>query len=386
MKIKAIILSVILAFGTFAFAPVNVYGAENTELPYFYSGFTDSEKAAYESLRTAALNSEAAVTITAETPLTLESMNRIIGVLLYYDPEHFNMSGITPDAASQTFTIAYRYDKEKYAVMKAAVDKRANEILATAGKQRSVYNKLITIHDEIIKNCRLDETATEKSSVYGALVDGRADSFGYAEAFCLIAGKAGIRSFVNIYTKGGASFARSTVYSDSFWYNIDCAKDDNSRLAANESYTYFMVPDSCYSDSSPYSAYFIQPTANAINNYYYKALKLEAANDIEAQNLLVKLITENPKKNTFRFSFTDNAAFSNFVKTVTETDFITDTLDIALRTVPVITKAADVSFNAKTRVVTVVVYYPDTVLSAYYSDTSYFSEEQILYLKSLGIN
>ncbi|MDR0986115.1 MAG: hypothetical protein LBL98_00250 [Ruminococcus sp.] len=385
MKIKAIILSLLLCF--FAIAPVKAVAAEATELPYFYFGLTDAEKAAYDELREAVAENTDTLTIeAAELPLTADSMNRIISVLLYYDPEHFNVSDITADETLQTFTMTYRYDKEKYAVMKSAVDKRVEEILALTAKVKTVYNKLITIHDEIIKNCRVDETAAEKSSVYGALVDGRADSFGYAEAFCLIAGKAGIRSFVNIYTRGNVTYARSTIYSDSFWYNIDCARDDSSRLASNESYTYFMVPDRLYADCSPYLLYFVPPEAIAVNNYYYKILGLEAAGDAEAQNLIVKLITENPGQSTFRFSFPDDAAFDGFLKTVTETSFLTDTLDIASGAVSIITDAADISFSKKSRVVTLVVYSPNTALTDYYSDTSYFTEEKLSYLNSLGLN
>jgi hypothetical protein len=478
MKFKAIILSVLLTLTSFAFTPVNLAAVNDTELPYFYLGLTDAEKAAYDALKAAVAENAETVTLggtdgaaggagaadgtegtdtangaagaadgaadgtegtdtadgttvaadgTTETAdgtteptdgatepagetepvdiatepadgaangtssaLTAGSMERIIGVLLYYDPEHFNVSNISPDAVSGTFTITYRYDKEKYAVMKSAVEKRADEIAALAGKVSTVYNKLITIHDEIIKNCRIDVNAPEKSSVYGALVDGRADSFGYAEAFCYIAGKVGIGSFINIYTRGGETFARNTVYIDSFWYNIDCAKDDSSRFTESESYAYFMVPDSCYSDCVPYTAYFAPQAAIAVNNYYYKAVKLEASDDASAAQLIIDLAVKNSKdkKSTLRFSFSDNTAFNNFMNTVTETSFLTDTLDIAATStaVPIITGAADISFNKNTRVVTVAVYYPDTYFSTYYTDTSGFSYEQLLYLKSLGLN
>jgi hypothetical protein len=150
-----------------------------------------------------------------------------------------------------------------------------------------------------------------------------------------------------------------------------------------------MVPDSVYSGSVPYSAYFVSPAAVAVNNYYYKALKLEAADDVSARELIIDLAVKNSKtkKSTIRFSFSDLAAFDNFKKTVTETSFLTDTLDIAAKStsVPIITDAADISFNRKTRVVTIVVYYPDTLFYTYYTDASWFSEEQLLYLKSIGL-
>ncbi|MDR0974526.1 MAG: transglutaminase-like domain-containing protein [Ruminococcus sp.] len=387
MKIKSIILAVITAFSIFAASPVYSFADETNGTPYFYGDLTAEEKAAYDSLLIAV--NEGSDTAVTPSVLSEESIERIKALLLYYSPKHFNIAGIE-STSEQTFAISYRFDKEKYEEMKSAVDARVAEILAIADTKTSEYTKLVSIHDEINKNCSYSDISGEKSTVYGALVVGLADSFGYAEAFCLIAEKAGIPSFVNIYTENGVTKARSSVSLDAYWYNIDCAKDDISRFAENDSYGWFMVPDSFYSGTSPYSVYFVSPAAVAINNYYYKAAELDVKTDVEARVLFGTLIADysKTKKSTVRFTFSDTAALNHFIKTVSETSFLTDALDIVAKYTaePIVTDIADISFNMKTRVVTLVIYYPDTKLSDYYTDTSNFTPEQLQNLSLYGIN
>jgi hypothetical protein len=362
--------------------------AAATDMPYVYYQFTDDERLAYDNVREGVMNFEEIIQITPA--ISADSMRRIEGALLYYDPEVYNIKSITLSKNSKIsqFKLEYRYTLKDFAAANKAVEKRAATILNRVDAQSNDYAKLKVIHDAIVNNAVVGGSS---SNIYGALVGGSATSYGYAKAFSYLAGKAGIQSLVDISSKGTKTFARNKVYYNNKWFNIDCAADDAaSRFTDNVTYSFFCVPDSYYNGYTPYKAYFTSPAATATNAEYYKAAKLVATNNTDARKMIVDQIVANnkSKKSTVTIAFATDKALSAFAENVAETAYMLDTLDVVSKYVDnkIITDAADFYINADTRTVTICIYYPNTKLTDYYSDVSAFTVAELEYYHAMGLD
>jgi hypothetical protein len=394
-RILHIFIAAILVFALAgSFLPLGIKtAAASVEMPYYYFKLTDDERLAYDTVRAAALSFKKYADTSPALPD--KSMARIASLLIYHDADTFNVGRVDYDSNSSIsrFTFGYNCTKEKFAGMEKEIKARVDEILKSVAAETSGYKKLAVIHDAIVSKC-VYTTNTKYENIsnkYGALISGRANSFGYAESFTYIAGKAGILSLIDVSTKDGKSYAANKVYHGGRWYNIDCAANDTpGRFRETPIYGAFMVPDIYLTDYTPYTVHFTAPEAVTGGMYYYRALKLEATDNNTARKIIANGIVANnkTKKSTVSFSFADDAALDSFINTVSTTYYIVDTLDYVKKYVknPIITDAADFTVNRKTRVVTIAIFYPDTKLSDYYTDISGFTKEQLEYYKELGIN
>jgi hypothetical protein len=373
---------------------VNVTAEQESETestaPYFYNALSDDEKAAYDLLKKTIMETAEAATLSVK--LSQESSDRVIALAQYYDPEIFHLNSVKAltEGERTLFFITYKMDADEFAAANEQIKTKVDDILAVASSKESTYSKMKAIHDEIVSGCRYSDSHGERLSMYGALVSGRANSFGYAKAFTFIAKKAGIESFINISYKDGKTYARSAVYYSEKWYNIDCSKDDGlSRYKEHENYAYFLVPDSYFSGYSPYTTYFTSPLCTDGTRYFYRAAKLEAKDNPEARQIITDLMisASKQKMNTVYFTFADDASLDYFLRAAATTAYITNTLNLAKNKLDheIITDFADVSVNKTTRVVTMVFFYTDSNLADYYTATDVFSEEQIAFFNSYGL-
>lgn len=125
----------------------------------------------------------------------------------------------------------------------------------------SEYEKVKAIHDYLViqvtydyENLRNGSLPDEAFTAEGALLEGSAVCQGYAEAFGLLCGGAGLESTMVYGTArtedGEESHAWNQVRVNGLWYNIDVTWDDpllNGETVTDGSnmiYDYFLVPDS----------------------------------------------------------------------------------------------------------------------------------------------
>lgn len=110
------------------------------------------------------------------------------------------------------------------------------------------YQKIKLIHDYIVKNGNLDtsnsEAAYSETVAYGVLGGDIAVSDGYADAFRLISGIAGIEA----RTVAGTSDSRRRVWNlvklNEGWYHIDITADDRADMIDGTlNYDYFLISD-----------------------------------------------------------------------------------------------------------------------------------------------
>ena len=117
------------------------------------------------------------------------------------------------------------------AAQRKALNARAKAMMKKVSNWDSQLEKVEKIHDAIIKRSNYDYTSyysgklrEDSGSVYGNLVRGRSVCAGYAEAFQLVALKAGLQSR---YVCNG-SHAWNLVRVGGKWYHIDVCWDDTS--------------------------------------------------------------------------------------------------------------------------------------------------------------
>ena len=131
-------------------------------------------------------------------------------------------------------------------------DARANAIIKKIiSPTMSRKEKIQAIHDYIVKNCAYDtgkiNTKYDHSyTAYGCLVKKQAVCQGYAAAFNLLAGKAGIASITATGSAGGGSHAWNYVKDGSNYVHVDCTWDDpvpDRGKNASVPHKYFYVTD-----------------------------------------------------------------------------------------------------------------------------------------------
>lgn len=138
------------------------------------------------------------------------------------------------------------------------VNSKADTIIAAIiTTSMSDYQKVKAIHDYLVNNVDYDyENLTNNTLpdyVYtpaGALIYESAVCQGYAEAFCVLAHKAGIYCRMATGTADGISHAWNIVKIGNYWYHVDATYDDplmNGSVVtdgSNISYEYFLLSDS----------------------------------------------------------------------------------------------------------------------------------------------
>lgn len=110
-----------------------------------------------------------------------------------------------------------------------AVKAKAQEILS-AIEGKSEYQKVVYIHDYIVKNCAYQESMSDESRTpYGVLVKGIGSCQGYAETTQMLFTLAGLENrfiWANAaYSKEG-THGFNKVRVDGKWYIVDCTVDD----------------------------------------------------------------------------------------------------------------------------------------------------------------
>ncbi|HNX13641.1 MAG TPA: transglutaminase domain-containing protein [Oscillospiraceae bacterium] len=119
---------------------------------------------------------------------------------------------------------------------------------ANLSGEQTDYQKTKIIHDYIVKNGNLDtsggEAAYSETVAYGVLVGDISVSDGYADAFRLIAGIAGIEARAVAGTAAGKRRVWNLVKLDGVWYHLDVTADDRADMIDGTlNYDYFLISD-----------------------------------------------------------------------------------------------------------------------------------------------
>lgn len=412
-KILSFVLCTVMAFsvlsGTvFTESPLDISIASEaadynkTMLPYCCRKLTDEEKIAYLKLRTAFIECRDSIEIEIPT----ETADKLSSILMYADVlTSFNfpagegtMEYYYNEDTGMTSKILFKYvySKKAYDLMIKRADKAAEKAISKFTDKTSDYEKIKLIHDYIIGKTEYYDGGSN-SSIYDALVTGRAKCDGYTHAFDYICAKAGIRSAtVTGYRKDREGedeyHVWNKVYCGKKWYNVDVTWDDpKNNLKENITYKYFMVSDKVIgADHVQLDRGFYIPAAKSNDADYYRKYGLYAKTLTEAKDILADKIAEAVEggKSSVTVRLLDEELYSTVTKRFEDTDDLFDILKRASQKTGGMIVTDGYSYEGSDEgmyTYTIYFYYPKSKLSDYYIDISQVDGDTVSFLKDLGL-
>lgn len=375
---------------------ITAEAASSFTLPYYYYQMSDEAQDFYLYLRKAI--KECRTKIKLNVDFEIEEFGMIVELLVYHDPMMFNLDDIevlNETRTSVTFGLTYKYDKETYDKMVKEYDKATNRILSKFTDGMSTYNKIKTIHDEIINNAVYDLKASDNDNIYGTLVDNKAKCDGYARTFTYVCGKAGIRTVTvmgNDLTSNSKENGHmwNKVYYNKKWYNIDVTWDDPvSDMKDNLQYDYFMVSDKALENTHEEdNLSFKVPEANDDTRGYYVVNKKYATSNQEAENLIKSELRNAARsgKKSFSIKFASKDIMDHVSDYLKDSDKMFNVFrDVVNSTDKKLAGAYYYSFDKNLLTVRVYIFYEDTKLEDYFFDPEDVSEEDLEVLEEYGI-
>ncbi|MHB1392109.1 MAG: transglutaminase domain-containing protein [Clostridia bacterium] len=217
------------------------------------------------------------------------------------------------ESAAVELKLQYRYPKEKVISMRVDTDSKVNDIIKNIIKPgMSDYEKVLAIHDHVVKNSRYDRlnaeadtVPTEEHEAYGVLVKGIGVCDSYAKAVKLLLEKAGVQSLIVEGSKvgdaeqrlGGVDHAWNIVKLDGEYYHVDATWDDVSeeRDSTELVYHHFNLNDEEMQKTHIWDKSKYPPCTGTKYNYF-EYNKLVANNRAEALAMLVRAVSSREKK------------------------------------------------------------------------------------------
>jgi len=228
---------------------------------YFRSQLSSFEKKIYDSLHT--ISNKSTISTLSFQLKNLKSSkikssniklysSRGIGALVRDHPEFWWVKKYTVSMQNSgsyvnvlKVTIQSDYSISNINSYKSKVKSRAASIASAAKKKSSTYNRLLYIHDYLVKYIKYKDGSTYSYNIYGALVKNASACEGYAESFAYIA------RLISVPTICVTSNSHkwNYVYLKSKWYAVDVTFDDptlngkvyESGETKNLSHKFFLV-------------------------------------------------------------------------------------------------------------------------------------------------
>lgn len=216
-------------------------------------------------------------------------------------------------SAIMELELTYSYPIEKVVGMREETDNAAEEITdSVISPMMSDYEKVLALHDYLIKNSRYDvENAdsdtvpAEEHEAYGVLVNGIGVCDSYAKAFKLLLDKAGVEcllvegSSTDASGKGTASLdhAWNIVSLDGEYYHVDTTWDDVAEDRDSEElvYHYLNLDDEDMQGTHEWDTENY-PECTGTKYNYYRYNRLYARNRTEAQAMMTKALSGRKEK------------------------------------------------------------------------------------------
>ncbi len=376
---------------------ITAEAASSFTLPYYYYQMSDEAQDFYLYLRKAI--KECRTKIKLNYDFEIEEFGMIVELLIYHDPMTFNLEDmdiLNETETSVTFGFEYKYDKETYDKMVKAYDKATNKILSKFTDEMSTYNKIKTIHDEIINNAVYDLKAADNDNIYGTLVDNKAKCDGYARTFTYVCGKAGIRTVTvigNDLTSNSKENGHmwNKVYYNKKWYNVDVTWDDPvSDMKENLQYDYFMVSDKALENTHEEdNLSFKVPKASDDTRGYYVVNKKYAETNQDAEKLIKSGLKSAVQsgKTSFSVQFASKDIMDHVNSYLKNSDEIFNVFkDVINSTGKKLAGAYYYSFDENLLTVRVYIFYEDTKLEDYFLDPESVGSEDLETLEYYGIS
>lgn len=265
----------------------NNFDAEQEELllkniSYYSVELTDEQKEVFMQIYKGMVDYKSSIEIDGEV-LHKNDINDFITYITCVMPEIHQIVGsygLYVDENQYVTSISFNYSRsmEQGENELFLLDQEAERIVKAAVNLPD-FEKLKYFHDEIILRCNYDETAEDKYSAYGCLIEGKAVCEGYAKAFKFLCDKAGIPCIDVIGTVNDNGVIESHMWNmvkiNQEWYHIDVTWDDPAGNVGSDflKYDYFNINDAeILKDHTFCTNTYMQYPASVANeeNYFIK--------------------------------------------------------------------------------------------------------------------
>lgn len=373
-----------------------VEAAVDYDTPYYYDQMSEDAQKVYDELKSAILECKKKIKINAS--IGQEDFDMVAELLILHDPVTFNVANIEANNVtkkSADFTIQYVYSKETFDKMVTAYEKKVDSILAKLEGETNKYKKIRIIHDEIIKNTVYDLESSANDNIYGTLVKKKGKCDGYAKSFAYICGKAGIRTVTVIGSAVQDNSAElhmwNKVYYNNKWYNVDVTWDDPvSNMKRNLKYDYFMISDKEIGRShTEDNLSFKVPKAEDDSISYYKVNKKYVEDFDSAKSLIKSGLTSAAKNRVPYYEF--KCSSKSLLNEVEAYIYDINKMGSLLKTVKkdtgskIIPNIYSYSFSEDVYTVRIYIFFENTTLDDYFSETESLSSDMRGTLASFGI-
>ncbi len=163
-----------------------------------YSLLTDGEKALYEAIAKLISSPEASKSIALKRSVDINCFDMIMDIFKANFATHEavleKIAYTDTNGKITAVTISDDFDAETFKTQYEAISKKADEIISTIPMGLSDREILFELIDYIVANIK-HVSIREKTDVYTALIDGKANSEGFAKALDLLLKKLDIPSF-----------------------------------------------------------------------------------------------------------------------------------------------------------------------------------------------
>ncbi|MCL2300899.1 MAG: hypothetical protein FWC27_12225 [Firmicutes bacterium] len=265
-----------------------------------YGNLNEAERAAYDLILERLPRFPESIRL---ADLSTEGLDRVFAALVLDQPLLFHISTtnytkLTQEGQATAFMPEYRMGREEYAARCEALAKAVETFAVPAGG--TPFDCELALHDQLIRRCAYAEdfTQAEKSTAYGALVEGSASCEGYARAFQLLMDLQGIDCYIvtgeATNSAGDAvGHAWNKVRVEGEWYQTDATwndpvTEDGSHVT---SHAYFNLTDEEIGLSHELTDTRNPCTATAANYYIRKGLEFSGL-DRAAEDLLTKALRD----------------------------------------------------------------------------------------------
>ncbi len=242
MKIKRLIAVLLVAVMVFAVAAVPTSAApvfptltatKNLKGRNSLASLENGEKylKAYDRMMIALNGCKTSVNLSGlEIPLydaqVVADACKLDGVhLTWWNGKVFHMTG-TGEYADNVRFIYYSSMASTRVEMCGAIGRVANQFLVGITDNMSEYDRERLIHDRLVSKIQYDNTTENCDSVYGALIEGKANCVGYSYAFKYLANLAGLECEVVTGAAGGVGHMWNIITVSGDKYYCDVTWDD----------------------------------------------------------------------------------------------------------------------------------------------------------------
>lgn len=208
---------------------------------------TEAERNAYVKIVQAIDSLEEYVAFTPDENITKDQLVYIAEMIHTDFPEYFYYHSLysyrDDDGNIETIGLTYNIgdtsvleSAASVAGVKAAFDKKVNEIVSGISMSASDTDKARYVHDYIVKHAAYG-SADNYGNAYGALINGSCTCAGYANAYTLLMCKLGIKTwYISGVSANGVRHAWNVSWIDGVAMYTDVCWDDSS---SDMGYRYF---------------------------------------------------------------------------------------------------------------------------------------------------